>query len=93
MSTELIDLSNALARETDRAAASIDLEHDTADIDKKVACCTLAFWGANGVMHKFFDIGAAWRKRCTNLATATLPGGHFLLISFRPRRRRFSRHS
>jgi haloacetate dehalogenase len=65
-----------------RAAASIDLEHDTVDIDKKVACRTLAFWGANGVMHKLFDIGAAWRKRCTNLATATLPGGHFFIDQF-----------
>ena len=53
-----------------------------ADIDKKVACRALAFWGANGVMHKFFDIGAAWRKRCTNLATATLPGGHFFIDQF-----------
>jgi haloacetate dehalogenase len=42
-----------------RAAASIDLEHDAADIDKKVACPTLAFWGGDGVMHKLFDIGAA----------------------------------
>jgi haloacetate dehalogenase len=65
-----------------RAAASIDLEHDAADLDKKVAGRTLAFWGAGGVMHKFFDIGAEWRKRCTDLATATLPGGHFFVDQF-----------
>jgi haloacetate dehalogenase len=65
-----------------RAAASIDLEHDAADIDKKVACPTLALWGANGVMHKLFDIGAAWRKRCEYVATENLPGGHFFIDQF-----------
>ena len=30
-----------------RAAASIDLEHDAADIDRKVACPTLVFHGAS----------------------------------------------
>ena len=62
-----------------RAAASIDLEHDAADIDKKVTCPTLAFWGSEGLMHKLFDMGAAWRKRCADLRTATLPGGHFFV--------------
>jgi haloacetate dehalogenase len=65
-----------------RAAASIDLEHDAADIDKKVACPTLAFWGANGVMQKLFDIGAAWRKRCEYVVTERLPGGHFFIDRF-----------
>jgi haloacetate dehalogenase len=65
-----------------RAAASIDLEHDAADIDKKVNCPTLAFWGAKGVMCKYFDIGAAWRKRCAKVGTASLPGGHFFVDQF-----------
>ena len=63
-------------------AASIDLEHDAADIDKKVACPTLAFWGGDGVMHKLFDIGAAWRKRCQYVAMESLPGGHFFIDQF-----------
>jgi len=62
-----------------RAAATIDLEHDAADIDRKVACPTLALWGEHGAMHRCFDIAAAWRKRCANLSTATLPGGHFFI--------------
>ena len=62
-----------------RAAATIDLEHDTADISKKVACPALAFWGSEGVMRKLFDMEAEWRQRCTRLETATLPGGHFLV--------------
>ena len=65
-----------------RAAASIDLEHDAVDIDKKVGCPTLAFWGSNGTMHKCFDIAASWRNRCTNVFTETLPGGHFFVDQF-----------
>ena len=30
-------------------------------------------------MHKNFDIGAAWRKRCADLRTAALPAGHFFI--------------
>ena len=60
-----------------RAAATIDLAHDTADIEVKVACPVLAFWGTGGVMHKLFDMEAEWRKRCDSLEVATLPGGHF----------------
>jgi haloacetate dehalogenase len=65
-----------------RAAATIDLEHDSADIDRTVSCPTLALWGSAGVMHKLFDMEAAWRKRCTDLRTATLPGGHFFVDQF-----------
>lgn len=62
-----------------RAASTIDLEHDGADIDVKVACPVLALWGTEGVMHKLFDMGAEWRGRCSLLDTATLPGGHFFI--------------
>jgi haloacetate dehalogenase len=50
-----------------RAAATIDLEHDAADIGKQVACPTFVVWGAHGAMHRFFDVGAAWRKRCLSV--------------------------
>jgi haloacetate dehalogenase len=65
-----------------RAAASIDLEHDAADIDKKVGARTLALWGDKGVMHKYFDIAAQWRKRCADVSGASLPGGHFFVDQF-----------
>jgi haloacetate dehalogenase len=65
-----------------RAAASIDLEHDAADIDRKVACPTLAFYGAKGVMAELFDIPGEWRKRCADLQSETLPGGHFFIDRF-----------
>lgn len=65
-----------------RAAATIDLDHDSADIDRKVACPTLALWGSEGVMHKLVDMAAAWQKRCADLRTATLPGGHFFVDQY-----------
>ncbi len=60
-----------------RAAASIDLDHDAADLDYKVEAPMLVFYGANGLMAKLFDIPAEWRKRAAQLRAASLSGGHF----------------
>ena len=60
-----------------RAAATIDLEHDAADLKRKVEAPLLALYGANGLMTKRFDILAEWRKRAANVRAASLPGGHF----------------
>jgi haloacetate dehalogenase len=65
-----------------RAAATVDLAPDEADIDRKVACPTLAFWGSEGLMHRCFDIAAAWRRRCREVRAETLPGGHFFVDQF-----------
>lgn len=65
-----------------RAAASIDLAHDQADLGRKVACPTLVFYGSTGVMARLFDIPAEWRKRCANVVEAALPGGHFFVDQF-----------
>ena len=65
-----------------RAAASIDIEHDAADIDKMIGCPTLALWGSNGVMHRYFDIASTWRKRSACVLTETMPGGHFFVDRF-----------
>lgn len=62
-----------------RAAAGVDLAHDTTDIDRRVECPALALWGSQGVMHRLFDMKAEWKKRCSRLETATLPGGHFFV--------------
>ena len=61
-----------------RAAASIDLEHDAADLDRKVACPLLALWAERGAMHRMFDVLATWRERGANVNGKALPGGHFL---------------
>ncbi|HXZ00785.1 MAG TPA: alpha/beta hydrolase [Stellaceae bacterium] len=65
-----------------RAGASIDLEHDAADIERKVTCPTLVFYGSAGVMAKLFDIPAHWRRRCANVKEASLPGGHFFVDQY-----------
>ena len=65
-----------------RAAVSIDLEHDQADIARKVGCPTLVLYGSSGVMARHFDIPAEWRKRCADVAEASLPGGHFFVDQF-----------
>jgi haloacetate dehalogenase len=56
-----------------RAAASIELKHDKQDLDTKIGCPTLVFFGADGEMARLFDIPAEWRKRCSNIMVASLP--------------------
>ena len=62
-----------------RAAASVDLEHDSTDVDRKVRCPTLVFFGAKGLMARLFDIPAQWRKRCDEVIEARAAGGHFFV--------------
>lgn len=65
-----------------RAAATIDLAHDTADRARKIQCPTLVLHGSKGVMAGLFDIPAQWKKLCANVSEATLPGGHFFVDQF-----------
>ena len=65
-----------------RAAATIDLEHDCADIDRKVSCPTLALYGAAGAMAALYDIPAEWRKRCAHVTEVSIPAGHFFVDQF-----------
>lgn len=62
-----------------RAAITIDLAHDAADIERKVACPTLVLYGGDGLMARCFDIPAEWRKRCANVQADAMPGGHFFV--------------
>jgi len=61
-----------------RAAASIDLEHDRADLDREVACPVLALWGESGLMERHFDVPGTWRERCARVRGRRLACGHFL---------------
>jgi haloacetate dehalogenase len=65
-----------------RAAATVDLKLDMADITRVVGAPTLALYGANGQMAQLFDIPAEWRKRCATVEAASLPGGHFFVDQF-----------
>jgi len=61
-----------------RAAASIDLDHDKADLDRRIDCPLLALWGAKGVMERMYNVADTWRERAANVSGKTLPGGHWL---------------
>jgi haloacetate dehalogenase len=59
-----------------RAAASIDLAHDEADLQKKVACPLLVLWGQQGSVNGRYDALALWRERAANVSGKLMPGGH-----------------
>jgi len=61
-----------------RAAASIDLEHDKADLDRKIACPVLALWGAKAPMGRLYDVLSIWKERATVVTGRSLPAGHNL---------------
>jgi haloacetate dehalogenase len=61
-----------------RAAAGIDLEHDRADLDRRIECPLLVLWGERGAMHPLYDVLATWQPRATTVYGKALPAGHWL---------------
>ena len=63
-----------------RASATIDLEHDQADIDAgvKLSCPINVMWGAEGAIEACFDALAEWRKVATQVEGKALPCGHYI---------------
>jgi haloacetate dehalogenase len=61
-----------------RAGASIDLEHDKADLGTKVRCPLLAIWGSKGAMEPLYDVLETWAERASDVRGRSLPGGHWL---------------
>lgn len=63
-----------------RASASIDLEHDRADIDqaRKINCPLLCLWGEKGYVGQKYDVLAEWRKWAYKVSGFGLPCGHYL---------------
>jgi haloacetate dehalogenase len=61
-----------------RAAASIDLAHDAADLNKKIECPLLVLWSEKGPFHRMYDVLQTWRERATRVSGKDLPTGHFL---------------
>ena len=59
-----------------RAAASIDLEHDEADLDSRVEAPLLAIWGDRSIVGDIYDIKAAWEEKGTRVSGGILPCGH-----------------
>ncbi len=60
-----------------RAAAGIDLEHDEADMWRKLDCPLLVLWGEKGLMERHYDVPATWRERAVDVRGRKLACGHF----------------
>jgi haloacetate dehalogenase len=62
-----------------RAAASIDLEHDRADGQRRIECPVHALWGERGVVHRLCTPVADWQEKARGPVTgATTPTGHYI---------------
>jgi haloacetate dehalogenase len=63
-----------------RASASIDLEHDRADIERghRVACPLRVLWGAQGTVGKCFDPLGEWRRVARDVSGRALECGHYI---------------
>jgi len=61
-----------------RAAASIDLAHDGADLNKKIQCPLLVLWSEKGPFHHMFDVLETWKERASKVTGKALASGHFL---------------
>lgn len=60
-----------------RAAVGIDLEHDRADLDRKIAMPMLVLWGEKSHVHRSYKPIEAWQARATDVRGKALPCGHY----------------
>jgi haloacetate dehalogenase len=60
-----------------RAAVSIDLVHDEADLHMKMAMPMLVLWGEKSHVNRSYEPLEAWRERATDVRGRMLPCGHY----------------
>jgi haloacetate dehalogenase len=63
-----------------RASATIDLEHDRADLERgrTIGCPVRVLWGAQGVVARCFDPLSEWRKVARDVSGRALECGHYI---------------
>jgi haloacetate dehalogenase len=62
-----------------RAAATIDLEHDRIDGEKRITAPLLALWGAKGTVGALYDVVATWREKASGpVGGKALDCGHLI---------------
>ena len=63
-----------------RASATIDLDHDRADIDagRRLTQPLRVLWGEHGAVGRCFDVLSLWRERALDVSGRALPCGHYL---------------
>ncbi|QEW19380.1 Haloacetate dehalogenase H-1 [Marinibacterium anthonyi] len=62
-----------------RAALTLDLDDDTADLARRVSCPALVLYGAQGAMAAHYDVPATWADRLSEMQARAIPGGHFFI--------------
>jgi len=65
-----------------RAGATVDLEHEKIDLEKKIQCPVLVLWGAKGAMGLLYNVRAEWQERALNVRGKAFDGGHWLPEQF-----------
>ena len=60
-----------------RAGATVDLEHDRRDADRKIVCPVLTLWSARG-LGTSYDVLSIWRGEAADVRGRALDCGHFL---------------
>lgn len=61
-----------------RAAAGIDLVHDRAEGERKLATPLLVLWGRRGFVGRRYDVLGLWRAKAGSVTGEGLDCGHFL---------------
>ena len=61
-----------------RAAASIDIEHDNADLGKKLKMPILTLWAKHGVIETCFNGLSLWRLRAKKVEGEALDATHYM---------------
>lgn len=60
-----------------RAAVSIDLDHDEADLHRKLTIPVLVLWGERSHVNRSYQPIEAWRERAIDVRGRMLPCGHY----------------
>lgn len=63
-----------------RASATIDLEHDRADVaaGRMLHTPLRVLWGEHGTVARCFDVLSLWRERAARVSGHSLPCGHYI---------------
>jgi len=60
-----------------RAAVGIDLDHDRADLDRRIGMPMLVLWGEKSHVNRSYKPIEAWQARANNVSGKCLPCGHY----------------
>ena len=61
-----------------RAAATIDIQHDNEDGNRKLRTPTRVYWAKQGAIESCFDALALWRERAENVDGEVLDATHYM---------------